>query len=139
MNIVLDTNVLVAALRSRNGASYQILVNLAENKFIPNISVPLFAEYQDVLKRSDLLPHMSINDIDVVLDFIASKSNHRKIFYLWRPVLKDPKDDLVLELAVESNSAIVTHNVKDFVGANKFGIQVIKPQHFLSIIQEKKE
>lgn len=137
MNVVLDTNVLVAALRSRNGTSYQILMALAENQFVNNISVPLFAEYQDVLKRTDLLPHMGINEIDIVLDFIAQQSRHRKIFYLWRPVLKDPKDDLVLELAVESNSCIVTFNVKDFIGAEKFGVSVITPQNLLTIIREQ--
>ncbi len=66
------------------------------------------------------------------LDYILSQSNIRKIFYLWRPHLRDPKDDLVLEVAVESQSEyIITFNQKDFKGVEKFGIKVVTPKEFL--------
>ena len=71
-------------------------------------------------------------DIDLVLDFILSKSSIREIFYLWRPFLKDPKDELVLEVAVESRSGyIITFNKKDFKGIEHFGIKVLTPQEFM--------
>ena len=72
-------------------------------------------------------------DIDAILDYLLNKSSIRKIFYLWRPTLKDPKDDLVLEVAVESQSEyIITFNKRDFKGAEKFGIKVVTPQEFMS-------
>ncbi len=105
---------------------------LDNTNFVPNVSVPLFIEYESVLKRTDLISHLSPDEIDDVLNFILSKSSVRKIHFLWRPYLKDPKDDLVLEVAVESNSKfIITHNVKDFNHIEKFGIQAIGPKEFL--------
>ena len=63
-----------------------------------------------------------------------SKSSIRKIFFLWRPFLKDPKDDLVLEVAVESQSEyIITFNTKDFKGCDKFGIAVVTPQEYITM------
>ena len=104
--------------------------------FVPNISVALFFEYESVAKRSGLIANLSDDEIDVVLDYFLSQSEIRKIFYLWRPFLKDPKDDLVLEVAVESRSDyIITFNLKDFKGCDKFGIKAITPQEFLGIIR----
>ncbi len=72
------------------------------------------------------------NDINAVLDYLLSKSSIREIFYLWRPCLKDPKDDLVLEVAVESQSEyIITFNKKDFKGIDKFGLKAVTPQEFM--------
>jgi len=78
-------------------------------------------------------------EIDDVLDFLCQNANLCEIFYLWRPTLRDPKDDFLLELAVESNSDyIVTFNTKDFAESDKFGIKAIKPSDFLQIIGEIK-
>ncbi len=72
------------------------------------------------------------NDINAVLDYLLKKSSIREIFYLWRPCLKDPKDDLVLEVAVESQSEyIITFNKKDFKGIDKFGLKAVTPQEFM--------
>jgi putative PIN family toxin of toxin-antitoxin system len=134
MKVVIDTNVVVSALKSKRGASHKLLLSIAKNKFIPSISVPLFIEYEAVAKRHGLLSNLSIDDIDAVLDYLLSKSSIREIFYLWRPILKDPKDDLVLEVAVESQSGyIVTFNKKDFKGCEKFGITAVTPQEFMSL------
>jgi len=131
-NIVLDTNVLITALKSKQGASYKLLISLADDLYIPNVSVPLFVEYEAVAKRDGMLVGLSVEDIEAILDYFLSKSNIRKIFYLWRPFLKDPKDDLVLEVAVESQSKyIITFNKKDFKGVDKFGIKVLTPKEFL--------
>ncbi len=132
VKVVIDTNVLIAALKSRQGASYQLLTQLAHDSYQPNISVPLFIEYESVAKRSGMVSDLTENDINAILDYILSKSSIREIFYLWRPCLKDPKDDLVLEVAVESQSKyIITFNKKDFSGIDKFGITAVTPQEFM--------
>jgi len=132
MKVVIDTNVLIAALKSNRGAAHKLLLMLPDNLYTPNVSVPLFIEYESVAKRKGLLSHLSPDEIDSILDFLLSKSSIRKVFYLWRPFLKDPKDDLVLEVAVESESNyIITFNKKDFKGCSKFGIQIVTPQEFM--------
>jgi len=134
INIVLDTNVLVSALRSRNGASYKLLTLVDNRDFVLNISVPLFLEYESVTLRDSLKLPLKKTAILDVLNYLAKVSNKREIFFLWRPYLKDPKDDMVLEVAVESKSnVIVTYNQKDFVGVNKFGIKVFTPKEFLEM------
>lgn len=130
LRIVIDTNVLVAALRSSKGASYKLLEFVGTNKFDIGISVPLILEYEDVLKR--YIHHLTEEDVDKVINYICKVGSRRKIYFLWRPFLKDPKDDMILELAIESQSRyIVTFNIKDFKGADKFGINVLKPVDFL--------
>ncbi|WP_428357553.1 putative toxin-antitoxin system toxin component, PIN family [Methyloprofundus sp.] len=134
MNIVIDTNVLISALKSKRGASYKLIMALPKELYTPNVSVPLFLEYESVAKRQGLVSKLSSQDIDSILEYFLSKSSIRKIFFLWRPYLKDPKDDLVLEVAVESQSEyIVTFNTKDFKGCNQFGITVVTPQEFIAI------
>jgi putative PIN family toxin of toxin-antitoxin system len=134
MNVVIDTNVLISALKSTQGASYKLLMSLPKGFFVPNVSVPLFLEYESVAKRQGLVSKLSSQDIDSILDYFLSKSSIRKIFFLWRPYLKDPKDDLVLEVAVESQSEfIITFNIKDFKGCDKFGIAVVTPQEFITM------
>ncbi len=132
INIVLDTNVLVSALRSQKGASYKLLTLIDNNNFQLNISVPLFLEYESVTLRKKLKLPLNKADILDILNYIAKVANKREIFFLWRPYLKDPKDDLVLEVAVESESKIiVTYNKKDFSGVDKFGIEILTPKEFL--------
>lgn len=134
--IVLDTNVLVAGLRSRRGASFQLLRLLGSEHFEPCVSVPLMFEYEDVLNRASLaLPKAAVND---VLDYLCSVSHHQEIHYLWRPYLNDPKDDLVLEVAVASqSSAIITFNLSDFAPVTKFGLKAQTPGDFLGEIGVK--
>ena len=135
--VVVDTNVLVAALRSRRGASHRLLSLVGDGRWEMNLSVPLFLEYEDVVKRPDSGLTLSAGEIDDILDFICAEANLREIFYLWRPVLPDPKDDFILELAAESQcDYIVTFNVRDFAGAEKFGIEVVTPQEFLRKLGE---
>jgi len=134
INVVIDTNVLISALRSKQGASHMLLLLLADDVFVPNVSVPLFIEYESVAKRAGLIADLSSNDINSILDYFLSKSNIRKIFYLWRPFLKDQKDDLVLEVAVESQSEyIITFNTSDFSGCEKFGVKIVTPYEFMKM------
>ncbi|WP_456417585.1 putative toxin-antitoxin system toxin component, PIN family [Thiolapillus sp.] len=131
-NVVIDTNVIIAALKSKQGAAYKLLISLPNDVYKPNISVPLFVEYESVAKRAGMVAGLTGEEINAILDYILSKSSIREIFYLWRPYLKDPKDDLVLEVAVESQSKyIITFNKKDFKGIEKFGIKALTPQEFM--------
>lgn len=136
--IVLDTNVFVAALRSQNGASWKLLSLIDSGKFQLNVSVPLVIEYEDAAKRLiGKRTRLSHNDIDDIIDYLCSVANRRVIFYLWRPFLNDPKDDMVLELAVAAGcEIIVSYNKKDFIGVDQFGIRVLTALEFLREIGE---
>ena len=137
--IVIDTNIIVSALKSRNGFSFDLLSIIDDERFTVSISVPLILEYEDAAKRSKSKIKLTKSEIDVIIDYICLISEKRKIFYLWRPFLKDPKDDMVLELAVESESDyIISFNKKDFIGVDKFNLQVKTPKEFLTIIGEIK-
>lgn len=135
--IVIDTSVLVAATRSRKGASFAIVEKIPSNLFRPCLSVALYVEWQQVLSRPENIPP-GVSSVEVAgfLRYLASQSHLQEIYFLWRPALKDPRDDMVLELAVASQSKmIVTHNVADFVGADRFGIEVLRPASFLARIR----
>lgn len=135
--IVIDTNVLISAFRSRRGASYKLLTLIDAGKFEMNISVPLVLEYEQIAQNHISETPLSREDIGDILDYICKVSNQRKIFYLWRPILKDPKDDMILELAVAAGcDFIVTYNKQDFQGAGRFGLQVVTPKEFLERIGE---
>ena len=136
VNVVLDTNVLVAAMWSRQGASYRLLALVGSGKFEISVSVGLVLEYEDALTRRALVDK---EDRDDVLDYVCAVANKPKVYYLWRPMLRDPNDDLVLEVAVAGGcEAIVTFNKRDFGGAERFGIQVLSPREFLVEIGELK-
>ncbi|MFQ5674445.1 MAG: putative toxin-antitoxin system toxin component, PIN family [bacterium] len=138
-SVVIDTNVFVSALRSKRGASYKLLFDTSRTKFDQNVSTPLVLEYESVAKRQLKSLNLTGKDIDVILDMICRLSKRCKIFYLWRPRLKDPKDDMVLELAIESQSDyIITYNKRDFKGLETFGIQLLTPREFLVKIGEIK-
>jgi len=135
--IVIDTNVFVAALRSRRGASYRLLMLVDSGRFVVNVSVPLVLEYEDAAKRFLDQIHLSERDVGDIIDYVCAVARQRAIFYLWRPLLRDPKDDMVLELAVSADCEfIVTYNQRDFVGAEGFGIRVVTPRAFLREIGE---
>jgi putative PIN family toxin of toxin-antitoxin system len=131
-SIVLDTNVLIAGLRSAEGASFQLLERVGTGAFEYSLSVPLVLEYESVAKRFARELGLTFDDIDDIIDYLCREGQQREIFYLWRPFLPDPQDDMVLELAVEASAEfIVTHNLKDFRGIEQFGIQAIGPGAFL--------
>jgi putative PIN family toxin of toxin-antitoxin system len=135
--VVIDTNVLVAALLSNLGASYRLLRLVGDHRWRINLSVPLILEYEQTLKRVCPASTLSGSDIDSLMHFLCANANLRLIFFLWRPLLPDPKDEFVFELAVESRADfLVTFNTRDFVGAERFGIRVVSPREFLAIIRE---
>ena len=106
-------------------------------KYELNISPALIFEYESIAKREIHNLKISEEHIESILDMICAISNKCEIFFLWRPQLKDPKDDHILELAIESQSKyIITYNKRDFKGVDKFGIEVLTPKEFLEIIGE---
>lgn len=133
MRVVFDTNVLVAALRSRAGASFALISMIRSELFAPALSLPLYLEYVDVLHRADIKPdNVTDPEITDFIDNILIHSETRDIHFLWRQSLPDPKDDMVLELAVAAQAEyIVTFNVRDFVTIELFGIEAISPSEFL--------
>lgn len=133
-NIVLDTNVLVSALRSKRGASFLLLKMIDDERFRLHLSTPLIKEYEDVLNRSQ--HHLSAEEVGDILDYLVSIAEAHKIYYLWRPILKDVKDDMVLELAVAANSMIITYNKSDFQSAETFNIAVLNPKELLNMLGE---
>jgi putative PIN family toxin of toxin-antitoxin system len=140
IEVVLDTNVLVAGLRSRRGASARLLSLVGTGRFDINLSVPLVLEYEAVLLRSELRIPISPGAIAAVLDYHCAVARHHEIYFLWRPQLKDPGDDMLLELAVKAGCQyIVTHNERDFAGCEPFGIKAITPGAFLRHIGDYDE
>lgn len=135
--MVLDTNVLVAGLRSRRGAAFQVLTLVGQGRFQTHVSVPLVFEYEDALARhrSDLL--VAEHVVEAVLDYHCNVEARHEVFFLWHPCLRDPKDDLVLELAVKAGcDFIVTYNTRDFAGCERFDLQAIPPADFLRHLGE---
>jgi predicted nucleic acid-binding protein len=130
--IVLDTDVLESALRSRRGASFAVLSQVGTGAFDIAVSVSLVLEYEAVLMRQAGemgRPETAVVDL---IDYLCSVAKRQAVFFLWRPFLTDPDDDMVLELAVAAGcDAIVTHNGRDFQKSAEFGISVLSPAEFL--------
>jgi predicted nucleic acid-binding protein len=138
IDIVLDTNVLIAALRSRRGASNKILRLAATGRLRLNISVALALEYEDVLKRDGMIPGYTVADADRLLDYLFTISRLHSAILLRRPNLSDPNDESILEVAVQCGAAIVTHNVRHLNAAVRFGIDVMRPVELLRLIGESR-
>lgn len=137
-DIVIDTNVLVAALRSRQGASFRLVSLIGQGRFNLHISVPLLLEYEAVLHRQlSHLPGLNADDIEHFLDYVCAVAHQHEVFFLWRSTLHDPLDEMLLELAVEAQcEVIVTYNRRDFVGSEPFGIKILSPREYLAAIGE---
>ena len=128
---MLDTDVLVASLRSNRGASRQLLLGALNHRFELLLSVPLILEYEAVLTRPEHLAGCGLSGAEVarVLDDLASVARPVRLAFRWRPRLSDPNDDMVLETAVNGNAnAIVTFSKRDFEGiSSSFDCAVISP------------
>jgi putative PIN family toxin of toxin-antitoxin system len=136
--VVLDTNVLVAAARSRLGASFAIVSSIPAAEFEPCLSVGLYAEWQEVLTRPENLPAgLTADDALGFVRYLAGQCHLQEIHFLWRPFLPDADDDMVLELALAGSCQhIITHNVKDFAGSEQLGVTALTPREFLNLIRK---
>jgi putative PIN family toxin of toxin-antitoxin system len=137
--VVLDTNVVVSALRSRRGASFAILRRIGE-AWTPLISVPLVLEYEAVGLREAELLNIPAQSVEAIVRAFCFFGRETPIHFRLRPSLPDPSDEFLLELAVAGRAdAIVTYNVKHLAGAERFGIRVVTPREFLRKIEEEEK
>ncbi|MCB1833646.1 MAG: putative toxin-antitoxin system toxin component, PIN family [Geminicoccaceae bacterium] len=140
MKFVVDTNVLVAALRSRRGASNALLLRVLGGEATWLCSVPLFLEYEDVLMRAEFVLDTghTRSALAVFLTDIAAIIRPVELNFLWRPQLVDPNDEMVLEAAVNGQAdAIITFNTRDFSPeAQRFGVDLLTPAEALKRISE---
>jgi len=136
LEAVLDTNVLVAAMRSRRGASFELLRLVGDARWRLHLSTALLLEYEEVSRREAQHFWLHPDRIEDVLDFLAASGQEHAVSFRWRPFLRDPDDDFILELAVEAHVRyIVTHNLRDFAGVERFGVQAITPAQMLLKLQ----
>lgn len=142
IRLVLDTCLLVAAGRSRNGAAFALLQRLRAGDFVALASVPLFLEYEATLKRPE---HLAVGPrtpamVEAFLDALSTRTEPVHLHYLWRPQLRDPADEMVLETALNGRAdALVTFNVNDFLPARNFGLPVRTPADLLAELSRPKE
>jgi putative PIN family toxin of toxin-antitoxin system len=130
--VVIDTNILYAGLYSSTGASFQLLRLIRSGQVIPCLSVTLAMEYEAVLSARLQELDLTKEQLAGFLGHFVSRAERIKVFYLWRPGLRDPGDDMVLETAVAARADyIVTHNIKDFSGADRFGVRIVTPGWFI--------
>jgi len=139
MRVVLDTNVLVAAARSRRGASFAIINCIPAPDFEICLSVGLYAKWQGVLTRAENLPPgRSLQDALGFVRYLANQAHLQEVHFLWRPFLPDADDDMVLELAFAAGCQhIISHNVPDFHGSERLGVTAMSPRDFLNLIRKK--
>jgi putative PIN family toxin of toxin-antitoxin system len=140
LRVVLDTNVLVAASRSRQGASFSVLQRLRTDDFVALASVPLFLEYEAVLKRPEQMAagNRTLAMVDAFLDALSLRTEPVHLHFLWRPQTRDPADEMVLETALNGAAdALVTFNLNDFVAARRFKLPVWTPSTLLTQLNLK--
>jgi putative PIN family toxin of toxin-antitoxin system len=135
---VLDTSVLVAAVRSDQGASRVLLVGALERDYRLLLSVPLMLEYESVLTRVEHLEAsgLSGDEMQAILDAIALVAEPVQLAFLWRPVLRDADDDMVLETAVNGRAdLLVTLDRSGFDGASSFDVSVVSPAEAVDLLR----
>lgn len=135
--IVIDTNVILSALQSNRGKSFELISKIGNGIFDFAISVPLILEYEAILKNHLDRNIFTDSDIEDFINYLCQVGIKTKIFYLWRPFLKDPFDDHILEVTIHSDAdTIVTFNKKDFYEAENLGIKILTPKEFLEKLEE---
>ena len=134
--VVIDTNIIISAQRSMHGASARLVSLIGTGLFDIHVSIPLVLEYEEILARYQSSLGLNQSDILDLVDALCHLAiRHKRIQFSWRPYLRDPKDEFILDLAVKARcDYIVTFNEKDFAGAEKFGIEVCGPKAFLQTI-----
>ena len=127
----MDTNVLVAATRSRHGPSFALMQLVRTRRLLMCCSPALFLEYEDVLQRAEqsVASGLKVKDVDAMLNELSALLEPVLTHYQWRPQLRDPADEMVLAAAANARvDVLVTYNLRDFVPAKRFGIRVLTPE-----------
>ena len=137
--VVLDTSVVVAALRTRAGAGNAVLRLVAKRRLVPLATPPLFLEYEDVLKRPEqrIAHGLTLEMVDDFLAELAALVEPVEVRFLWRPQVRDPSDEMVLEAAINGRAdALVTYNIRDFaVAGERFAVLVLRPPELLKMVK----
>ena len=135
-DVIVDTNVVVAAQRSRRGASNELLQRLNDPRITLHVSNTLLFEFDEVLHREQSVLGLTEQQITHLLDGFCRVGVKHHVSFLWRSAARDPDDDFLLDLAVAARAThIVTHNVRDLAAARHFGINVVTPAQFLDILR----
>ena len=133
--MVVDTSVVVAGLRTRSGAGNAVLRLIANRRLVALATPPLFLECEDVLKRPEqrLAHGLALDAIDEFLAELAALVEPVEVHFLWRPQVRDPKDEMVLEAAINGQAdALITYNVRDFtLAGERFAIPILRPADLL--------
>jgi putative PIN family toxin of toxin-antitoxin system len=137
LQLVVDTSVLVAGLRSKRGAAFQLLSILNDARWQINLSVALVLEYEEVLKRESAALNLNYEDVDAVISALTSISNRRAIPYSWRPMSHDADDDFLIELALNIRADhIITYDLRHLRILKELGFSVITPREFLELVDK---
>jgi putative PIN family toxin of toxin-antitoxin system len=138
---VVDANIILAGLRSRNGASFQILSKMIEGSLEFVLSTAITLEYEDLLKRQEIksvLNWMKNDDIDLLLDTLIMQSILVTPWFRYRPFLDDPKDDIYIECAMAVGGSQLISFDKGFRNPDvkAFGIELVSPKQVLGRLNE---
>jgi len=137
--VILDTNVVLAAMRSRTGASYRLLATVGHARWQSVVTPALMYEYEDVARRPGAAPGLSGQDITNILDMIYRESHRQFVWFTWRPLSADPGDDAILEAAIAGRcDYVVSFNERCLRVIREFGIEVLRPLNLLKLIGEIK-
>jgi predicted nucleic acid-binding protein len=137
--VILDTNVIVAAMRSRSGASHHLLLTIGHARWQCVVTPALMYEYEEVARRPGNAPGLSPQDITNILDLIFRESHRQLVWFSWRPLSSDPGDDAILEAAIAGGcDYVVSFNERHLRVAKEFGIEILKPADLLKLIGESK-
>jgi predicted nucleic acid-binding protein len=131
--VIIDSNVIVSAMRSNRGHSYSLVSNIGRDpRWRLSISGPLLQEYTEQVFAHAPIPGWSRTHCDNFLDYICASATWSDVYFLWRPLLPDPDDHMVLEAAVAASAQfIISFNKNDLAAAEGFGIQIVTPREFM--------
>ena len=133
----MDTNVLYAGLRSRQGASHELLDALWQRRWTLVLSQTTLTEYEEILKREAATLHLDLAQIDRLLDALCALAERHSTSDTWIPVLQDPDDEAFVQLAVEAKAeTLVSHNLRHLEPARALGVNLLAPREFLAIIRQ---
>ena len=137
--VILDTNVILAAMRSKTGASHRLLRTIGHARWQCVVTPALMYEYEDVARRPGNAPDLSPQEITYILDLIYQQSHRQLVWFSWRPLSSDPGDDAILEAAIAGGSDyVVSFNERHLRAAKEFGIEVLTPADLLKLVGERK-
>jgi putative PIN family toxin of toxin-antitoxin system len=135
LRATLDTNVLLSAFRSRQGAAFELLRRLRAGHWRLVLSNTTLAEYEEVLKRESTSLKLSLAEIDRALDALCRLAEQWHPSGNWTPLLTDPDDESFVQLTFEARAdALVTFNLRHFAPARVQGISVMTPAGFLAML-----